>query len=359
MRHSRSAMTVLALACADAPPSLAEPGESRWSITLQQSTCSSQEWDSFAQQCGTSFLCAYNALKIWQLNHQFYARVRTYDILLSEYGSLKKIGQFAISSGYKLRVFTDSIQLLPEYQPLWQRIMTSILAELGPGVYRYGSDWSLEPPREQALEAIPGVKIEAVKPITVDAVDFSRWPTWDDYLQAISTNIRRNVARSKKTYTDLFVRVRRGVGALIDGPILLRLRAGMYRRKNVHFSSVSIISRYVIRMIALRRYAVVAVASTKSQALAGCSGIDFGDHTYYIEGGCRTPNNGAAWHLLLCMLRRTYGRTGSTGKFVMGCGGESSTGLARSRQQCRVTSHPTSIVFFRMVGHGTTPSRPP
>jgi hypothetical protein len=79
-------------------------------------------------------------------------------------------------------------------------------------------------------------------------------------------------------------------------------------------------------------------------------GIDFGPNTYYVEGGSRADNEGAAWYLITAMLKRAFHRS-SSGKFVMGCV-LNDPGLECSRNQCRVTSYPSSIVEFDYVETG-------
>jgi hypothetical protein len=95
-----------------------------------------------------------------------------------------------------------------------------------------------------------------------------------------------------------------------------------------------------------------AVVSGQNRVLGAIFGVEFGPHVYYDSGGSRPDNGGAAWHLTLAMLRRTYERNPRTAKFIMGyvdyathdenIGG----GLLRFRQSCRVSAYPTGVVRF-------------
>jgi len=143
--------------------------------------------------------------------------------------------------------------------------------------------------------------------------------------------------------------VRQGLATLLDTPALTGLHHGMASRKRITASLARILSRFLLRTVAMRKYAITAVAIADGQALAAFSGIEFGKNMYYLTGGSEADNGGAAWHLMLMVIRRAYDRTHGSGKFLMGIaqnGGPGWEGLARSREQCRATDFPTSIVTF-------------
>jgi hypothetical protein len=73
----------------------------------------------------------------------------------------------AIGVGRTRKVFADGTQLLPCFEPLWIQAMIAVLSEVGPGLYHYGSDWSLEPCRAATIGQIPGVNLNRVQPIGV------------------------------------------------------------------------------------------------------------------------------------------------------------------------------------------------
>jgi hypothetical protein len=68
----------------------------------------------------------------------------------------------------------------------------------------------MEKSREADLKQISAVTIESIRPLVVHAVDFSRWPTWDDYWRAISSNSRRNARRGELLIRDLSIAIRQG-----------------------------------------------------------------------------------------------------------------------------------------------------
>jgi hypothetical protein len=275
-----------------------------------------------------------------------------FDICLPSEGD-RKIGQCAIGSGRKVRVFVDSIQLLPNFQHYWPAAMAAILARLGPGYYHYGSEWSIEAPREHDLAKVPGIDIIDVEAKTVDAVDFSRWNSWDAYYNNVSSNIRRNVKRAEDYHTSLTINTRKGTKVFLDSNDIIRLRLAVYRRKGIHRSPLLLGIRYALKMAHLKKYALTATATSEGQVLSAFSGISCGSQMYYLEGGSQPNNNGASWSLLVHMLKLTYEMLGPKAKFIFGSGLNSGPGwhdLVRSREQCRFTSYPTSLIKFRFTG---------
>ena len=105
--------------------------------------------------------------------------------------------------------------------------------------------------------------------------------------------------------------------------------------------------------LAAPQYRLAAIASEGKQPLAGFIGYEFGPHTYYLAGGSRGSNNGAAWYLQKLMLQRAWERSGGCAKFVLGyvdyaihdeaVGG----GLLRSRRSVNASDYETSVVTFR------------
>jgi len=227
--------------------------------------------------------------------------------------------------------------------------MTAVLRELGPARYHYGSHWSIEPPREENLRHIPGVAIEEVTPAIVEAIDFSRWESWEDYFRQISNNVRRNAARALREKPHLRIRIRLGLAALLDFHKVIYLQWLMNDRKSLNLSMTTLGARLLLRILLLRNHVVSAVAIDEDRILATYSGTEFGSNSYYLNGSSTSDNGGAAWCLLLEMIKHAYTRTNGTGKFVMGSVRTSESGwsgIHRSRLQCRVTDYPTSIISF-------------
>ena len=307
-----------------------------------------QAWNEFAQQCSASFRCSYDALALWQRSCQMMSRLRLLEIHAADLEC--KIGQCAVAVGIGHIALIDGLQLLPEYAWLWEAAVSAVLEELGPGRYSYGSQWNLEPRREDRIACLPNVHVEQVTPVVLQAVDFERWDSWDSYFHQVSDNARRNARRARKLYPDLSIRVRASWATVLDVPEVVRLHVRMMRRKGIKTSVPATVLRLLLRLIYLGRHAVsAAIVSPSHGTLAVFSGVEFGINSYYLTGGSRAENGGAAWCLLLAILRRTHERTGGKGKFLMGCVQEGSLGwpdLLRSRAQCRVSEFQTSIVSF-------------
>ncbi|PHK96312.1 hypothetical protein CR162_02935 [Pseudoroseomonas rhizosphaerae] len=329
------------------------------STTLVISDCAAgaAEWDCFAQRCGASFRCAHKALALWQLDHHLPYRLRLLEIHALRGGERRKVGQCAVGIGLRQRVFADSLQLLPEERGLWPQAMQAVLGRLGPGEYRYGSQWSLEAPREAELADIPGISVTAVEPITVHAVPFREWGSWEDYLRGLSNNARRNARRAQEQFADLSVETRRGWETLRRWGALQGLKSMLAERKQLDFRLPRQFLRFAMRLVAMRENNFIAVARGGGQDMAAFAGIDFGPNTYFLDSGARDTRNGTAWHLMLAMLRRAYGRA-PEGHFVMGAQyarDPVDEGLHFSRRQCRAAFLPTSEVSFRY--DGTPPGR--
>jgi hypothetical protein len=254
-----------------------------------------------------------------------------------------KIGQCAISCG-RTRQFIGGLQLLPGFEDDWKPTMTAVLQALGPGRYQYGSTWDVESRRDRELRELDGVTIEHVEAHVMQAVDFSRWANWDAYLHDVSNNARRNARRATQSLPDLTLTVDLGLRTAGKVPMLTQLRGLMFRRKSLEFNFGREWLRSMLRAILWRRHAIIAAARTHDETLAMVSCIEFGANTFYLEGASRPTNGGAAWHLMLSMLKRAFDRD-PAGKFVMGVVVDDAD-LSRSREQCRVSAYPISTITF-------------
>lgn len=322
--------------------------------TLRLRDCDPEAWDSFAQDCGASYRSAYPWLRAWALKWGVKYSLKVFEFRAAG----QKMGQCAVGIAKSERIFLDRLQLTPGYEHLWSQAMAAVLAQLGPGRYRYGWHLNLEPAREQQLARIPGVVVEAVQPLTVHAIDFRQWSSWNDYWKSTSSNTRRNAKRAEAE--GLQVEVRKGFSSLLHAAPLVRLRSVMYERKGIKFEALKVLASYVVSYVASPKYNVTAIASDHEQALAGFSGMEFGTHTYYIDGGSRPANKGAAWYLQRWMLQRAWERDPGRAMFVMGyvdfathdesVGG----GLLRSRKALRASDYETSVVTFAF---GCAPTR--
>lgn len=309
-------------------------------------------WDAFAQACGASFRCGYRASSGWQLDHHPFFRMRRYALWLQAPERREQIGQVALGIGPRARVFADGLQLRPQYAHRWREAMCAVLSAAGPGTYCYGSRWNLEPRRESECASIPGVRVERIQPITMYAVDFSRWSAWEHYARALSENARRNIKKAEKLCDALTIDIRRGSEMLQAARHLLQLRRDLYARKHIPFSMRKSALRLLLRAWALRDQAFIAVSRLDGAPVCAFGGIVFGDNTFFVDSGSIQEDRGTYWHLMSRMLRDAYERA-PHGRFVTGAhyeGSPVSPGLEFFRHQCRAEGSPTSEFEFRYEG---------
>jgi hypothetical protein len=326
----------------DSTPVVAEP----WHATERTA------WDALAQECGASFRCGYRASSGWQLDHHRVFRMQRYALWLQGSDHREQIGQVAIGLGPRVRVFADGLQLRPQHAHRWREAMSAVLSAAGPGIYRYGSRWSLEPRRESECASIAGVRVERVQPITMYAVDFTRWRSWECYASALSENARRNIRKAEKLGDALNIDIRRGSEMLQLGRHLLQLRRGLYARKRIPFSMTTSALRLLLRAWALRDQAFIAVSRLNGEPVCAFGGIVFGDNTFFVDSGSIQEDRGSYWHLMSRMLRDAYERA-PHGRFVTGAhyeGSPISPGLEFFRHQCRAEGSPTSEFEFSYEG---------
>jgi hypothetical protein len=307
-----------------------------------------KEWDDFAKLCGGSFRSGYYGVRAWQLDYHIIHSLRRLCCYINRGSKLIKIAQTAIGSGVRHRIFSEGLLLLPEFQSMWNDVMFSVLNNLGPGKYQYGSPWSLEPCREIALSLMPGITIISAEPVTVSGVDFARWNSWEAYYKDISTNAKRNAKKAEKTYDKLLIKTDSGLAALkhLYNQILLRRQLSI--RKKIDSNVVRLAVRFFTRCLVMGHNAFTSIVYVDNIPMAAFSGITFGESTYFIEAGSVENNNGLFWFLLLHMLRDAYQRSPS-GKFISNyrrARDAEVPGLAFSHRQYCNTTYLTSEVIF-------------
>lgn len=290
------------------------------------------------------------ALRTTALLLAFRQRLRVFEIFLCG-AERQKIGQCAVMAGRHGGVFMDRLLLLEAHAPLWTEAVQAVLAQLGPGRHLYGWELSLEPGRESDLAAIPHVKVAHIRPLVVQAIDFSQSADWEAYYRSVSENSRRNAKAARKNMPDLQLRILEGMRAISVIPALIRLRTEQSKRKRLNLFTPRL-ALSLFGTIVTRPDRVVAFACVnKGKTLAACYGWRSSENFWYLDSGSEPENRGAAWLLLLELIQREYRRI-PTGKFVMGYidyalhDDERSAGLLRSRYACRVTDYATSIVTF-------------
>ncbi|WP_428491965.1 hypothetical protein [Rhodopila sp.] len=310
-------------------------------------------WDDFAIRCGGSFRTAYPAGRIAQIGWGCHRLTR---LMILRDGI--RVGQTAVAVGLVNRYFVEGIQMFPGTPSRWRSIMQAVLRFLGPGNYRYGSPWSLEPARDRDLLAIGQICIKSSHPIDVFAIDFARWPSWEDYLKAVSSNAKRNAKKAMRTFDDLSFDHRTGLGCLRHAGPHVRLRYGLYTRKRLSPRVLRFATRFTVRVSVLKRRCFSITATGAGEVIAAFGGIRFGSNVYYLESSARKNNNGVSWLMMLRLIKQSYQRA-PAGAFVTGYhrhGTPLSPGLEVFRAQCCAVAHPTSEILFSYAA--TEPAQP-
>jgi hypothetical protein len=320
------------------------------SIVVERIETSRSEWDAFALKCNASHRGLHGWMKFWQIGNLILFRTIRYSIFHQSAGGRTRIGQCAVGLGLRQKVFADGLQLLPEYQNTWAACMQAVLNKLGPGRYVYGSDWSLEPPREGELSTLAGVAVISVNRHMVEAVDFARWGSWEEYERSVSLNVRRDIKKVQSRYKRFKLEVKRGIEALAYIPQVAYSRSKMLRRKSMPIDLASILKNHAMRSLLMTEYAFSAVLHGDGQVLATFGGSEIGGQVQYFDGGS-TQNDGSGWLLMMSLMQDFY-RRHPNGRFVMGSSHLDDNQINewnssfRYRRDARVSGFPTSVVTF-------------
>ena len=308
-------------------------------------------WDAFAARCGCSVYATRSHLAAWALKHRLKYRLRLFELYCEADGASVKIGQCAVGvSRHGASQFVDRIQLLPEFNG-WPQAMAALLAKLDPGEFAYGWELNLEPPRQEELSALPGVTISQATPLVVNAIDFSRWDSWESYYYGMRKGARQSAQFAERDIPDLRFKTWTGRNSMRAIPALLRLRWQLSRRKGLGLRVGDLLASYLGWMAVSPFYTVTRLALGGGLTLAAYYGADFGANTYYLEGASEPGNQGASWALLVSMIQRAYVRN-PKGIIIMGYVNyathdeQVSGGLLRARTACRVSEYPTSVIRF-------------
>ena len=329
----------------------AKPVNGSLRFELRPSGAMPADWDKFAHCCNASFRSAFRAAFLWQVHHHIAFHLRRYDIFSWQKTSYVKVGQFALGFGPTMRVFDGTLHLLPEYQQSWSAVMRIILKHLGPGRYIYGSDWTTEPSRAEELRRVLGVAVLQTKNIDLYAVDFSDYSTWLEYYKAISKNARRNEVASLQSSNQVITCQSR-IRYFRDSVFILFSKRDMFKKKGLKPKTIKFVMSTLTRYIVLRPYIFTSRNISGEKTLSAFLGVRFGKDLYYLEGASVEKPGGAAWHLLISMLRLAYEESRGSGKCILGPDDGSERdqiaweNLRRQRLQCVARPFPTSIVTF-------------
>ena len=248
-------------------------------------------WDTFVLACGGSVRSTDAHIRAWGLKHFVRSRARRIEVFAGSGAEEIKIAQCAVGLSAKGRsVYLDRVLILPGYQDSWADIMAAILKCCGARTYEYGWEMNVEPPREGQLGAIPGVTIDIVTPLVVQAIDFAEWPTWDDFMRGIRKGARQSAQFARRDIPDLAVKTYWGRTATKAISTLASLRLQLSSRKMLGLNAIGLIVSYVGWMLLCPEQTVARIAMGNGRRLAAYFGTEFGGTTYYLESAS-VPNN--------------------------------------------------------------------
>lgn len=310
-------------------------------------------WDSFAAACECSVRSTRAQLGAWRLKHIFSHQLRMFELFRRTAGGELKFAQCALGVGRDgASIFLDRLQILPKDAALWAASIKAILTTVGPGRFQYGWELNLEPPRDADLSSLPRVEIETSRPIIVQAIDFNRWSSWGEYYRTLRKGAKQSAKFAFRDMPTLALTTGVERGVLRHLPALLRLRLAASRRKGLGLRWADLAISYLACMALCPQHIVSRSAVVGDKVFSVYYGAEFGRDAYFLDSGSLAENKGAAWAVLISMIKRSYERSPS-GKFIMGYvdyalhDEELGGGLLRSRAACRASDYPTSVVSFR------------
>jgi hypothetical protein len=310
-----------------------------------------EAWDQYASLAGGTMRSAHAHLRSLRTKYLLRRKVTTYGVFLGGPAAHTHIGHFTIIARGLRRSFYDGLKLQPEHQNLWVEAMQTALRALGPGTYEYGCAWALEPCRQDPLETIDGVVVSAVEPAVVQGIDYAQWASWDDYFLALNKNKRREAKNAKRRFAAMKQAVSRGHSAIWKIIPLARLRGHAHERKQIRFSPIWAGLRYLLDFALCPSQAIVAYVEGDKHVRAIARTIEFGPISYYVDAGAAADNRGAAWRLVLSLIRDARERN-PQGKFLLGyyylstATNPAGLGLLRARAALRVSEWRTSLIRF-------------
>ena len=315
------------------------------------------DWNRGALAAGGSVRSSYAHLETLRLKILMPAGMETFIVWRSIGGQEERIGHFIVTRRKGTRYFYDGVCLREQHQRHWADVVAMALEAYGPGQFEYGWEWSLERCREEELRRLSGVSITGVRNITVHAIDFAAWGSWEGYKASVSENVRRNARKAPVQYPGIRLAYRRGLLLLLDIPKLTLLRRAMYLRKGLPFRPIRIGLGYLAGALLYSGDDLLVSAKVGRKAIAINRFTRFGPLTYFRDGAAIDQPGGAVWYLMLTVLGRFYGQAPQA-KILMGYvevkpNAEPADGLFRARRSLRASDFPTSVLSFVWDGAAT------
>jgi hypothetical protein len=171
-----------------------------------------RDWEAFSNRCGCSHAAMGGSIAVRALRSVGRGGARCLEIFIEIDGSREKLAQATVFKERGRYWFLHQLAVPQEFANQWGVAMHGLLCHLGPGPYGYCWVVNDEDSRAQALQRLPGVQIEKIRPLFYQSVRFKNWKSWDDYLGRISTNAKRNYKRAIKEIDELNIVTKTRVG---------------------------------------------------------------------------------------------------------------------------------------------------
>lgn len=324
---------------------------------IEWGAVSAAEWDAAIQSARGSYLLAHRRLSIWRRSQQARgARVRVLKLLASDH----EAGLCIVRSRNNIHTLRERLLLFPGQEAWWTSALSAVLEHIGTGTYRYGPSNSVSPGRAAELVLIPGVSIIDAKPYAVQAVDFSRYVSWNEYLHDLKPGIRNECRRAENRHAlELVATSGRGIWRAI-GRFALQLHRQPHR-KGRRLAELRQVLSLVLSTATLRTSAMMFTATSGSEALATQYHVDFGSDRYYAAGAAAHMQPSPAWWLTIQAFKDAWERN-PNGRVILGSfyphlhDGKTGQGLLDFRRRCRATSFESEMLEFRFEREGSPPA---
>ena len=232
-------------------------------------------------------------------------------------GRSEKVGQCGIAIAGARRFFLDSLVMKPGWSALWRDSFAAAVEKAGPGHYRYGSKWTIETDYPAKVLAVPGIVPLLIGGEYLDVIDCCQWDSFDAYLLAVSSNVRRNVAQIEKLSDPVSVEHCYGLAVLPVIHHLSALRRTALARYGRRTNMVREYIGHVLKALLFRRYARAALVRYRGMVLAMFFGTGFGSTLHYNSGATRRDVNGFGPFLFVHVIRDWFARH-PDGRIVLG-----------------------------------------
>jgi hypothetical protein len=268
-------------------------------------------WDVFVQSCDASFLGSWRVVRANRVLNS----VRVFEFFAGQPGP-QKVGQCAVAIGRGRVRFIDRLHLLPEYSSLWEGCLRAVVEQCGPALYEYGSGWNRENHGPTSLE-VPGfeTRLSEGRFFHIDFVDFSRWGSFAAYRQDVSENIRRDYKKAVAAGARL--ETYRGLAAVPQVPLLVRLRRVVMERNDEPFSLLPDLGRHALKLLCIGDIAFISTAWVDRRCQAAFFGVRFGGDMYYLAGGTEAQSTGCGSFLFLTLIEQGF-ESGPNWKLYLG-----------------------------------------